>query len=291
MQKITLLQVFRKYIAFHENTSLHFEKRKAATINQYLNKYRVFSEFLETTNSIKLIPSKFTPKVAHSYYRWMMEEKKYAQNYAVRCIEICKTVMSWGIEQGVIKSNPAAVYKQRKTLPTPPPYLTPEQIKSIESYTSHNDALQNAADLLVLQLNTGFDYGDFIEIKREHIMNYKGAKYVVKPRHKNGQNQIVPVSVALEKVLEKHNYNLKLMSNPRYNLALKDLSTELKLDIYLTAKEARKLFMMNKLNNEGYSMEAVSRMGGHKTIRTTETYYAQVNISLIHKEFTSKQLM
>lgn len=65
---------------------------------------------------------------------------------------------------------------------------------------------------------------------------------------------------------------------------LKILAKEFEIDIPLKSKDGRKIFFMNKLNNEGYSMEAASKMGGHKRVKTTEETYARVNINLISKE-------
>lgn len=289
MKNISVLTLFRKYISYSENTALHFDKRKQSTIIQYANKYRLLNDFLIDHSLVSIKASKFNMKLIHKYYCWLVEKKGFVQNYAVRCFELCKTVFQWALEQGILKANPIGFYKQKKTPPTPPQYLTPDQLRKIEAYTSESPNLQKAADMLIVQLNTGFDYGDFGEIKKSHLVTYQNEYFLTKPRNKNGERQIMPVSNKLHSILEKHNFNMQLLSNPAYNHLIKVIAKELDIDVYLTSKEARKLFMMNKLNNEGYSMAAVSRMGGHKTIKTTEAYYAQVNIALIYRELMEKR--
>lgn len=92
---------------------------------------------------------------------------------------------------------------------------------------------------------------------------YKEQQYIMKPRHKPPHNkQVVPVSPVLKFLLEKYKYKISLLDNVKLNKKIKVVAEELGLSIRPTVKDGRKLFMMNKLNNEGWTMEATSKMGG-----------------------------
>jgi len=83
---------------------------------------------------------------------------------------------------------------------------------------------------------------------------------------------------------KKYDYCLPKYTNQPYNRFLKELITGLKINKRVTTHVGRKTFTMLKLNYESYSMEAVSKMVGHASVKTTEMYYAQVNLVLISKE-------
>lgn len=236
---------------------------------------------------VKIKAVSFVPNKCEDYFQWL-DSKQYAHNYSVRCVQICVEVLDFGAQKGIIPSNPSVYYKKKKIPPSEPLYFTPEQMAKFENYKSSSSEKQKGADMFALQLHTGISYGDFKEINKHHVLMFKGVKYFVKPRHKTTNKQIVPLHPIAEAILNKYNYQLQLLANPTYNRILKQLARDLDIDYPLKCKDGRTLFMMNKLNNEGYSIEAVSRMGGHKTVRTTETYYAQTNLNLVHNEIMKR---
>lgn len=282
MRKARLVEVFRKYISYHNATYNSFDKRAKVTIGAYANKMSLLIEFLNEKELLKLLAKDFTTKVAKEYFTWLCE--KYQHNYAARVCEICRTVLDYGVEAEIIEINPIASLSIKKTKPKKPPYFSPQQIKDWENYTSTDDNKRKAAHMCVLQIHTGFDYGDFGEVSREHIHMHGGRKYLIKPRHKNGVEQILPLSEKAEEILELYDYKMKLLSNPEHNLYLKEVAADLGIKMHLTNKSFRKLFFMNKLNNEGYHIGPLSKMGGHKRIQTTEDTYASVTLNLIENE-------
>lgn len=287
MKEITFLELFRKYINHFSNSLDRFERRSKATIKIYSNKYNIIGDYLFSVGLVKLKALSFCTNVCEDYFIWL-DNKQYAHNYSVRCVQICIDVLDFGAQKGIIPHNPSIYYKKKRIPPAEPLYFNPEQINKFENYLSSSSEKQKGADMFTLQIHTGISYGDFKEIKRHHVLMFKGIKYFVKPRHKTANKQIVPLHPVAEAILEKYDYKLQLLANATYNRILKDLARDLDINYPLKCKDGRTLFMMNKLNNEGYSIEAVSRMGGHKTIRTTETYYAQTNINLVHNELMKR---
>lgn len=285
---IMFLGIFREYINYHQTTTNQFDKRSPVTIQGYYNKYLLVHEFLSEKNRQRMSGTNFKVSVAKEYFNYLMKEG-HSHNYAARCVGICSTVLDYGLRNEMIDYNPLSSYSIPKMPPKKPTYFTPNQIKLWENYRSHSHIKQKAADLFVLIMHTGFDYGDLFEVGRQHIVAHKGERYIIKPRHKNGNDAIIPLTEKAEELLEKYDYRMKALSNPELNAAIKEVAREVGINIYLTAKAGRKIYMMNKLNNEGYSIEAVSKMGGHKSIKTTEQTYAQVNIELVHKEMVNRR--
>lgn len=282
MKNLTLVSLFEKMVAFHEKSERLSDKRSFATIRTYKIKLTILFTFLQEIKSININSVDFDKNLTDQYYLWLL--KKYKNNYAVRCVEIVVRALRFGVENELIEKNPITYYKLKKTPPEKPTYFNPMQMKLFEDYKNEDENKTKTSHLAVLQMHTGFDYGDFKEIKREHILLYKGRKFIIKPRQKNGNEAIIPLSHTAENILEFYNYKMNILSNPTYNGLLKDVATDLGINISLKSKSMRKIFLMDQLNNKCVPIAAVSKMAGHKRIKTTEEFYAQVNINLISNE-------
>lgn len=290
MKNYSFLGVFRAYITYHQTTTNEFDKRDPVTIQGYNNKLFRVSQFLSSKNLTRIKPEQFKVSLAQEYLEELSAE--YSHNYAARCVDICATAIDFGVNKELCKFNPLASFVIPKKKPKPPAYFTPDQIGKWEKYTSPLDHRQKAAHLFVLIMHTGFDYSDLQEVGRSNILFHKGKKYIVKIRHKgrnrNPAQAIIPLSEMAEQILEMYDYKMKLLPNPRLNEYIKEVADELGMNQHLKVKDGRKIFMMDYLNNKGFSIEATSKIGGHKSIKTTEQTYAHVNLNLVHAELTLK---
>lgn len=286
MNKITFLKLFIKYIQYYQETNNYWEKKKESTLEIWQDKYHTINIYLIEIEKVKLRAVDFNVKFAKELLTWLL--KKHSHNHAVRHIEICRAVLNFGGCEGYISANPVSFYKIKREPPKKKPYLSADKIALIENYRSDSVEKAKAQQLMVIQIHTGYDFGDFAEISREMVKIFKGRKYLIKPRHKNGVECIALLPTIVEDILEKNNYKMGLLDNPTYNLQMKKIFSELKIDLYINAKNLRKIFFMHKLNNEGYSLETTSKMGGHKHITTTQDYYAEVNINFLHNELENK---
>ncbi len=277
------LELFRKYITHHSGSNVYFEKRKAVTIQAYSNKYSIVTCFLFDRGALNLKASSFSIPISKDMLSWAIS-KPYSYNYSVRVVEICKDVLDFGLQENLIDNHGLPILKLKRQPPKKPIYLTPKEIKSLENYNPDDTMLQKAKDMFLVQCYTGMDYTDLISVSKENIMYYKNREYIVKKRNKSGVDAIIPYNEKIEALFKKNNYNLKLLSNVNYNKALKDIAIDCYIDKHLTTHVGRKTFAMITLNHKGCSIEATSKMLGHKSIKTTESHYAQVNINLISNE-------
>lgn len=274
--KYTFKQLFTEYIEAHE------KKRAFGTIKNYNVRYKLLCTFLEVEQKKNITPELFNVSFAKQYFNWLC--KKESHNYSVRAVEICRTVLQYAFENDKIKSNPLAALKLKKIAPKKIVWLTPEEIKLIESHTFSSGALQKTSDMFLFQCYTGLDYGDLMSVSTKDIQNYQGDNYIIKNRLKSGEESIIPYTANIEKIWKKYDYELPRMENQVYNRFLKEIASILEINKRITSHVGRKTFTMNKLNHEGYSMEATSKMAGHSSVKTTETHYAKVNLHLIKME-------
>lgn len=279
---MTFLELFRRYITYHEKAANKLDKRSAPTIRIYRNRYSIVNEFLHDRETKHLTAYNFDIPIAREYFEFL--SARYKHNYTVRLVEMCSLVLHFGVLNKLIKYNPLHEYKIKRLAPERPLYLTDTELLALMEYQPKSLLKQKARDMFLFQSFTGMDYGDTCTVSQLHIVRHKGRSYIIKKRNKTGIEAIIPYHPVAQKIFEQNGYNLRLLCNAVYNRYLKEIAVDLGIDKHITTHTGRKTYAMIKLNFEGYSLEGVSKMIGHKSVSTTEQYYAQVEIELISRE-------
>lgn len=81
-----------------------------------------------------------------------------------------------------------------------------------------------------------------------------------------------------------HNFKLPIISNQKYNIALKKISNIVGIDKSITSHVARHTFAVMMLSM-GVKMDRLSRMMGHTSTRITEDVYAKVLAIDLKKDY------
>lgn len=275
------LQLFRKYIDYHSKSILYYDQRCPVTIKAYRNKYALIVTYLFDSKRVRIKAKSFNSIVVKDLLNW--SNIKYSHNYSVRIVEICKQVLDFGVTEGHIDSHNLPLLRLKRAPPNPLIYLSPRELTSLENYTPADSTKQKARDLFILQCYTGLAYVDLISINESDIIFFKARYYILKERKKTKKDSYIPYDEKSRIILEKYKFKMKILSNPKYNKALKEIAIDLQITKHLTTHVGRKTFAMINLNWRGHSMEATSRMMGI-TARTAENHYAKVGIDLISRE-------
>lgn len=194
-----------------------------------------------------------------------------------------KTVITYAINDGHLKINP---YKNVKVKHSHKKieYLTEEELQRINDLQIDNKSLEDVRDAFILQSATGLAYIDLLNLKREDIkVTEDGTHYITKQRHKTETEYTTVVLPMGIEVLKKHNYNLRIITNQKYNLFLKTIQALANIDKTMTTHLARKTFCCLLLN-KGVSINTVAKCAGHADIKITRSYYATLQEATVIKE-------
>lgn len=309
MKQIPFLDLFRVFIKYYSETAIEYEKRDADTLQAYANKYRLVNDFLFKISLVKVKAVDFTVIMADDLLQHL--SASFSHNYSVRIVDLCRQVLDFGARKNHVKYNPLGSWKMLKTKPSEPVHLVPSEIILLEKYTPIRTIFEkgryfymvsiprqskkigvvikkiHSAAMFLSQCYTGFDYGDIIRVREHHIISYINREYLkMKREKKSGGISVIPYFDETRRLFERYSYNMGLLCNPRYNEYIKYVAKECGIRKHLTTHVGRKTFAMIKLNHEGYSLESVSGMLGHKSVKTTEQHYARVDINLISRELT-----
>ncbi len=278
---ITVLKLFGRYIGYHEKSLNVFDKRKKATLKAYYTKYHTLQKYLCERGLLDLRPDDIKLTFARNYFDWLTEQG-FSHNYNVKVVMSVRAALNYGVKNEIINHNYLQSLSIPQLPPKPPVYLNIEEIIRLYEYTPINEAHQKVKQMFLFQCFTGMDYTDAVSVRKHNIIEHKGKLYLKKPRNKTGEEACVPYLEEARMIFEKNNFNMQLLANATYNRILKEVAYMCKIDKYLTTHVARKTFAMTMLNNNGYDLVPLSKMLGHKKYSTTEMYYTNRTIDVVH---------
>ena len=133
--------------------------------------------------------------------------------------------------------------------------------------------------LIVFYRFTGLSFVDIDNLREEHIQrSFDGNIWIKTKRQKTLVNSNVPLLDVPKAILEKYKNRqpngklLPVISNQKMNEYLDEIATLCNIDKHITFHCSRHTFATTITLSQGVPIESVSKMLGHKSIRTTQIY-------------------
>ena len=272
----TIGQLFDKYIS-------NVKAMTGTTLSETsYHKYELcrkrFMEMLEAKYHCKdMLLRELNPTVIEDYYIYLTTSVGHCNNTAVKTMKTMRTVILHGIKMGVLHNDPY-LGVQFHMDDVDRGYLTEEEIKAIMEKPFHLKRLELTRDLFIFSCFTGLAYIDVKALKPENIVNLNGVEWISSRRIKTGTKISVVLFEGAKLIIEKYkNHPRKkghvfpIYSNQKTNDYLKEIATACGIDKDITFHMARHTFATLTLS-KGVPIESVSRMLGHKNIKTTQIY-------------------
>jgi integrase len=209
-------------------------------------------------------------------------------------------VLEYAVTAGYIQTSPLANYKKisvaEKTeisadeLDRPISHDNLERIRNTP--IRDNDDLERFRKIFCLQTWAGFSFNDLKvipDVRKLIRKDLSGRTVITYHRAKTGELAIVPLFPETTALLEALNYSINPGSYRGYLDGLRKIFLDyFSLGNYqeLGAHTGRHLFG-NEMLERGFSMEAVSRMMGHKKLETTVKHYAKINTDKIFADYNA----
>lgn len=260
------------------------KKRKKGTYTHWKTTRNKIKEFISVKYDLEDIPlSSIRYEFAENFFDYMtLEAKKpLADATANTHIKKLKQILIAADNKDKIRKNPIAAY----VCTNEEKYVHPlewDQIISIYQKEFKINRLAEVRDAFIFQCFTGFAFGDISKLSMENIevVGQGRKRWLIKDRQKSEVSEMVPILPIIEDLIEKYkdhpyciekNRLIPIKSNTKYNGYLKEIADLCGIQKDLKTHLARHTFADIMLNN-GFHLEDVSRMLGHKSIRTTQKY-------------------
>jgi site-specific recombinase XerD len=218
------------------------------------------------------------------YEFYLRSVRNCANNTTVKYIKNFHKIIKICLDNDWMTKNPFSNYKA-KLKEVEREYLSEDEIQSLINKEFTIDRLSLVRDIFVFSCFTGLAYVDVKNLTTNNI-NYgiDGGKWIFTHRQKTESASKIPLLPIPEMIVEKYknhpqcsnqNKLLPILTNQRMNSYLKEIAAACNINKELTLHIARHTFATTVTLTNGVPIESVSKMLGHKNLKTTQ-HYAKV---------------
>ena len=223
----------------------------------------------------------------------MLENQGIKTNTIIKHMVSLRQFVNQAIAEKYISSddNPFRYYKP-KTKEKKHKALTLAQVRAIEKYKPPTKHMEKIRDCFLFTCFTGFRYSDIVTLQPDNLNQDKsGQWWINKFSVKTNIESCIPISTLFEgkalDILQKYNMDIrklvKIGSNGEANADLKTIckATKLDLNFSLSWHVGRHTFG-TLLTEQGISINVVSKLLGHTSVRMSETYCETTQTAILN---------
>jgi integrase/recombinase XerD len=245
-----------------------FESMSNTASATYIKKAKIALEDFKEFSPDQTFKS-ITPQLLHDFQDYLFK-KGLAGNTINGKFKRLKQVFKKAIAEGIVDKSPFGLfnpvtYKQPKR-----DFLTMEEIELLENVTLPME-LEHIRNYFLLSCFTGMRFGDLVKFeKNKHVVSNKGVERIIISTEKTKDVVSIKLTTKVKAVIDK--LNKPLPSNIHTNRLLKVISELAGLNKPLNMHKGRHSFAVNSASL-GIPIEAVAKLLGHSSIRTTAIYF------------------
>lgn len=179
-------------------------------------------------------------------------------------------------------------------------FLTDEEIAAIRNKEFSGKGLNLVRDMFVFSCYTGLAYIDIYNLTKEQLsIGIDGSLWIITNRQKTGNASNIPLLPIAEEIIKRYENHplvsnsgklLPVYTNQKVNEYLKTIAENCGINKKLTFHCARHTFATTVTLANNVSMESVSKMLGHKSIKTTQ-HYAKILDSKVSKDMENLRIV
>ena len=224
---------------------------------------------------------KIEPSFLNDFDFFLRTEGKCGNNSAVKHSKGLAKILKICYQNNWIEKDMVMYYKGRYNEVTVN-FLTENEIETIRTKDFAGKGLNLVRDIFIFSCYTGLAYIDIYNLTNNHITTgIDGSLWIMTNRQKTGTSSNVPLLPIAEEIIKKYENHpsvlqsgklLPVYTNQKVNEYLKTIAENCEIDKKLTFHVARHTFATSVTLGNNVSMESVSKMLGHKSIKTTQHY-------------------
>ena len=278
----TLLEVF----TYHNERMKSYigKKYTKSTYVKYNTTYHHLLNFIKheyNTDDVLLL--ELNHDFIASFEHFLTIEKQMSVNTTNKYLSHLKKVVNLAIQNEWLLRNPFSNFKT-KNEDVEIERLTENEISLIANLGLTNPSHTRVRDIFVFCCFTGLSYIDIKNLKQNDItIGIKGANWIRKTRQKTGGSFRIKLFKITLDLLNKYRsdsqFAFPVSTNQNMNRILKKIGLIAGLEKELKMHMARHTFATYALT-KNVSIETISQMLGHKSIKSTEIYAKVVDTKI-----------
>ena len=253
-----------------------------ATLERYRTSFRHTQSFLQWKYKITDIDiTKLNFEFIAEYEFWLKSTRKCDHNSTMKYLSNFRKIVNRCLRNGWLSKDPFIGFKMTKK-EVERTALTEIELQALIAKKFQSERLTIVRDIFLFSCFSGLAYADVKKLKRsEIIIGIDGEKWLVSKRQKTDISARIPLlKVALNLIDRYANHVqckledrvLPVLSNQKMNAYLKEIADVCGINKNLSYHIARHTFATTVTLSNGVPLETVSKMLGHRNLRTTQHY-------------------
>lgn len=266
---------------------------KANTLKGYKSSVIHLTAYLEKDYKSRDIDIR---KIDHAfitgYEFYLRTEKEIGETSIAKYMKHFRKITNLCLAHRWIEYNPFVFYKN-KAKAKEREFLSKPELNGILNKEFGIERLDRVKDIFLFSCYTGLSYADVKKLTRSEIKKGNDGKlWIFTNREKNEIASNVPLLPIPKKLMDKYENHpdcklkgmvLPVLSNQKMNSYLKEIADQCGINKSLTFHIARHTFATTVTLSNNVPIETVSKMLGHKDLKTTQ-HYAKVLDAKVGKD-------
>jgi site-specific recombinase XerD len=278
--KYMLMEVFKKHN--DQMAELVGQEYAPGTLERFQTAYRHTLTFLQWKYKVEDIDiNKLDYEFISEYEFWIKSVRKCNHNSTIKYLTNFRKVINRCVRHGWLVKDPFINFKM--TLKEVERIaLTEIELQTLIAQQFPTDRLRVVRDIFLFSCYTGLAYADVKKLKRsEIIIGVDGEQWLVSRRQKTDISARIPLLPAALTIIDRYKDHpqcqdnglvLPVLSNQKMNAYLKEIADVCGIHKALSYHIARHTFATTITLTNGVPIETVSKMLGHRNLRTTQHY-------------------
>lgn len=275
-----VLEVFRQHN--EQLAALVGKEFSEGTLERYQTSYKHTAAYIKWKYGAEdLAIHKLDFEFVSDYEFWLKTERACGHNTAIKYIANFRKIVLRCVRYGWLQKDPFAGFKMTKR-EVDRIALTETELQKIMNKEFGIERLSLVRDIFTFCCFTGLAYADVKKLKRNEIqIGIDGDKWIFTKRQKTDSPSRIPLLPTTLALVEKYKNHahcaqgdklLPVLSNQKMNSYLKEIADACGIAKNFTFHIARHTFATTVTLGNGVPIETVSKMLGHKNLRTTQHY-------------------
>ena len=267
-------------------------QRAKSTYNKYLAVYNHFKTFLwEKKKRTDMAYKELTKEIITDFDKYLRVEKGLSANtlwiYTMPLLSL--TDKAW--RRGIVRTDPFSEYSLEMQ-ETDRGYLTEEELRTLANAVFVKKQTSLVRDMFLFGCFTGLSYIDIKTLTHDKIqrMDFDGEEWIITRRTKTRVSSNVPLMEIAKELIERYrglaggDLVFPMPSNSVCNTHLKQIAKACGIHKEIGFHLSRHTFATTVYLCNGGTIEALSKILGHKHISTTQIY-AEVTNRMVSSDF------
>jgi len=254
----------------------------AGTAERYKTAKKHVENYIKLEYKVDDIPVKGVDhKFITGFEYYLKTERKCGHNTAIKYITNFKKIIRIAYANDWITKDPFFNWKAKLKI-VDREFLTKEEIQTMVDKKLHTPRLEQVKDIFIFCCYTGLAYADVKKLStNDLVLGIDGEKWIKIKRTKTDTRSNIPILPTANDIIEMYKEYpdqinngklLPVLSNQKMNAYLKEIADLCEINKNLTFHLARHTFATTITLSNGVPIESVSKMLGHKSLKTTQHY-------------------